>query len=50
MLDHERIRSEACGCRYDATTGLYTFRCREHEPEQLELEVQEPRGREEFRL
>lgn len=31
MLEHERIREEACGCRYDVATGLYVFLCQIHD-------------------
>jgi hypothetical protein len=27
MLEHERIREEPCGCRYDVVTKLYVSRC-----------------------
>ena len=31
MLEHERLREAACGCRYDVVTGLYVFLCGGHD-------------------
>lgn len=31
MLEHERNRTEDCGCRYDAPTSRYTHRCKQHD-------------------
>ena len=30
MLEHERIRQQVCGCRYDVATELKTFLCALH--------------------
>lgn len=36
MLEHERIMTQECGCRYDAPTGIRTL-CEQHSNQQREI-------------